>query len=61
VAHSRDDGLIPFWMAEKLRDAVDGKADWVELDGGHNDHPFDATPGYAQKFKHFVRNSGLNR
>ena len=54
VAHGQQDGLIPFWMGEALRDHVVGGAEWVELLGAHNDQPFDTSPNYGHFFKTFV-------
>ena len=59
VAHSREDGLIPFWMGEKLNQVAGGE--WVELNGAHSDNPFEKTLKYSEKVQAFVRTCALSR
>jgi fermentation-respiration switch protein FrsA (DUF1100 family) len=51
--HSREDEMIPFFMARQLYDAYPGTKRFFELQGGHNDG-FAVTPGYEQALMKFA-------
>lgn len=55
IAHSRTDGLIPYEMGLALYETAPADSVFLEIEGTHNDSPFDTTPGYAEGMRAFIQ------
>lgn len=55
-AHSRDDEMIPYALAEKLYDAAAEPKARCDLEGAHNDAGWNGTPAYWEALQTFVDN-----
>ncbi len=54
-AHSKQDEIIPYRLGRALYEAAAEPRTFVELRGGHNDWPWNTTPGYRERLAAFVR------
>ena len=60
IAHSKDDGVIPFEMGQALFRAANEPKRFVELGGNHN-NGFVSTPSAWKEMKEFFENAGNKR
>lgn len=60
VMHSRDDDIIPFHHGEQNFAAANEPKTFCELEGGHNDAPWQA-PVFAEKLDDFLNQAAARR
>lgn len=55
IVHSRDDEIVPFSHAERLLEAAGGRAELLEISGGHNSGFLQSRAVYERGLEAFIR------